>query len=46
MSVASVNITNLEDSEDLIRAYKKKKQNLEDLREKCYKMETEYFTEK
>lgn len=45
-SVASVNITNLEDSESLIRAYKKKKAELEDVKEKFYKMETEFFTEK
>jgi hypothetical protein len=45
-SVASINITNLEDSETMIRAYKKKKQEIEDLREKFYLMETDYFTEK
>ncbi len=45
-SVASVNITNLEDSEGLIRAYKKKKAELEDVKEKFYNMETELFTEK
>lgn len=44
--MASVNITNLEDSEALIRAYKKKKNELEDTKERFYKMETEYFTEK
>lgn len=31
-SVASLNITNLEDSEAMIRAYKKKKAELEDLK--------------
>lgn len=45
-SVASVNITNLEDSEGIIRAYKKKKAELEELKEKYYSMETELFTEK
>ena len=30
----------------MIRAYKKKKNELEDLKERFYKMETEYFTEK
>ena len=41
-----MNLTNLEDSEALIRAYKKKKNELEEMKEKFYKMETEYFTEK
>jgi hypothetical protein len=36
----------LEDSEALIRAYKKKKTELEDIKEKYYKIETDYFTEK
>jgi hypothetical protein len=44
--VASVNLTNLEDSESLIRAYKKKKLELEEFKERYYKMETEFFTEK
>lgn len=35
-SVASINITNLEDSEGLIRAYKKKKGELEDLKQRFY----------
>ncbi len=41
-----MNLTNLEDSEAIIRAYKKKKSELEDMKERFYKMETEYFTEK
>lgn len=41
-----MNLTNLEDSESIIRAYKKKKSELEDMKERFYKMETEYFTEK
>jgi predicted flavoprotein YhiN len=45
-SVASVNITNLEDSEGLIRAYKKKKAELDDIKERFYQIETDYFTEK
>lgn len=45
-SVASINITNLEDSEALIRAYKKKKNELDELREVFYRIETEFFTEK
>ena len=45
-SVASVNITNLEDSEGIIRAYKKKKAEMEELKEKFYQVETEFFTEK
>lgn len=45
-SVASMNLTNLEDSEALIRAYKKKKGELEEIKEKYYKIETDYFTEK
>jgi hypothetical protein len=45
-SVASVNITNLEDSEGLIRAYKKKKGEYEELKERYYTIETEFFTEK
>lgn len=42
-SVASLNITNLEDSEAMIRAYKKKKVELEELKQKYYDIETEYF---
>lgn len=45
-SVASVNITNLEDSEGIIRAYKKKKAELEEIKEKYYQLETDFFTEK
>jgi hypothetical protein len=45
-SVASVNITNLEDSEGIIRAYKKKKAELEELKDRYYQVETECFTEK
>jgi hypothetical protein len=45
-SVASINITNLEDSEGLIRAYKKKKAEFEELKERFYIAETELFTEK
>lgn len=44
-SVASVNITNLEDSEGIIRAYKKKKAELEELKELYYQLETDYFTQ-
>lgn len=44
--MASLNITNLEDSESLIRAYKKKKTDLEEIKEKYYKIETDLFTEK
>jgi hypothetical protein len=42
-SVASVNITNLEDSEALIRAYKKKKAELEEVKQKYYEIDTEFF---
>jgi predicted nucleic acid-binding Zn-ribbon protein len=45
-SVASINITNLEDSEGLIRAYKKKKAEFEELKERFYGAETELFTER
>ena len=45
-SVASVNITNLEDSEGLIRAYKKKKGELDELKEKYYQVETDFFTDR
>ncbi|CDW80788.1 ribosomal protein s20 [Stylonychia lemnae] len=45
-SVASLNITNLEDSEALIRAYKKKKNELEEMKNVYYRIETDYFTEK
>ncbi len=45
-SVASINFTNLEDSETLIRAYKKKKVELEELKEQHYRLETDYFTER
>lgn len=44
--MASVNITNLEDSEALIRAYKKKKVELEEVKDKFYKLETDFFTER
>ncbi len=44
--MASVNITSLEDSEAMIRAYKKKKNELEDVKDTLFKIETEYFTEK
>jgi hypothetical protein len=44
--VASLNFTNLEDSESLIRAYKKKKLEFEELKETFYRIETDYFTEK
>ena len=44
-SVASVNFTAMmEDSESLIRAYKKKKNDLETLRDEFYAMETQFFT--
>ena len=42
-SVASVNITNLEDSEALIRAYKKKKMEVDEYKQKYYEIETEFF---
>lgn len=45
-SVASVNLTNFEDGEALVRGYKKKKRELEELKDAFYKLETEYFTEK
>lgn len=45
-SVASVNITNLEDSEGMVRAYKKKKAELEELKERFYHLETDCFTER
>ena len=45
-SVASLNITNLEDSEGLIRAYKKKKGEFEELKERYYQLETDLFTER
>lgn len=41
-----MNFTNLEDSEALMRAYKKKKVELEELKERFYVLETEFFTEK
>ena len=44
--MASVNITNLEDSEAMIRAYKKKKAELEEVKDKFYKLETDFFTER
>jgi hypothetical protein len=45
--VASINITNMEgDSEALVRAYKKKKTELEDFKERFYRVETELFTER
>ena len=43
-SVASVNITNLEDSEALIRAYKRKKLEVDEYKQKFYDIETEFFT--
>lgn len=36
----------MEDSESLIRAYKKKKTELEELKEKYYRVETDLFTER
>lgn len=43
--MASVNFTAMmEDSESLIRAYKKKKADLETLRDEFYAMETQFFT--
>ena len=41
-----MNLTNLEDSEALIRAYKKKKMELEEVKDRFYRIETEFFTEK
>lgn len=44
-SVASINFsTMMEDSESLIRAYKKKKADLETLRDQFYQVETQLFT--
>ena len=45
-SVASINFSQLEDanSEALIRAYKKKKAELETLRDQFYQVETKFFT--
>ena len=34
----------MEDSESLVRAYKKKKAELETLRDQFYRMETQFFT--
>eukprot|EP00347_Sterkiella_histriomuscorum_P021874 403332462 len=45
-SVASINITNYEDSEALMRAFKKKKNEVEELKENFYRVETEFFTER
>ena len=42
--MASVNFSTLEDSESLIRAYKKKKAELESLRDSFYHVETQLFT--
>jgi hypothetical protein len=46
--VASINFSQLEDanSEAIIRAYKKKKAELEKLRDQLYRNETEMFTTK
>ena len=44
--MASLNFTNLEDSESMIRAYKKKKVELDDLKERFYRTETDFYTEK
>ena len=44
MSVASINFSTMEDSESLIRAYKKKKAELETLRDSFYEVETQLFT--
>jgi hypothetical protein len=41
-----VNITNFEDSEGIVRAYKKKKADFEEIKERYYHLETECFTEK
>ena len=42
--MASTNFSNLEDSESLIRAYKRKKAELETLRDSFYQVETQLFT--
>jgi len=42
--VASMNFSTLEDSESLIRAYKKKKAELLTLRDSYYQVETQLFT--
>ena len=39
-SIASVNLTALEDGESLIRAYKKKKAELEQVKEQFFRIET------
>ena len=44
--MASVNITNLEDSEALIRAYKRKKFEVEEIKKQFYEIETEFVTMK
>ena len=41
-----MNITNFEDNDAMVRAYKKKKFELEDFKNKFYKMETEFFSMK
>jgi len=43
-SYKSINISQLEDSEAIIRAYKKKKAELEAMREKYYNIETALMT--
>ena len=44
-SIASINLTQIgDDSESLIRAYKKKKAELETLRDQFFTVETQLFT--
>ena len=46
MSVASLSIANLEDSEGLVRAFRKKKTELDQLRESHYALESEHLQTK
>ena len=43
-SVASIPITAFEDTQQLLRAYKKKKKELARIKEGMFKLETEYMT--
>ena len=43
-SVVSVPVTSFEDTQQMLRAYKKKKRELTKMKDKVYKLETEFAT--
>lgn len=45
-SIASLPITSYEDTQQMLRAYKKKKREIAKLKETIFKLETEFLTMK